>query len=189
MPDTTPYTLIPRTIPRAPRPLFLPPRPGTGPPRPWIARLARFALTGGLAGLCQLSLLTALTGRGWPPDLANVTAFLVAAQLNFLLSSIFTWCDRLATRVSGGALRRRWLAFHGAIASMAVVNMVVYSTARHVMPVLIASALGIAAAALGNFVLGDCLVFRPRSLAMSASHHTASIHQHRAHRRRKEVNP
>jgi putative flippase GtrA len=125
-------------------------------------RPARFALTGGLAGLGQLALLTLFTRWGWAPDLANATAFLLAAQLNFLLSSTFTWRDRLAGQSGPRVLWRRWLAFHGAIAGMAVVNMLVYTAARHALPVLAASALGIAAAAAGNFLLGDRLVFRPR---------------------------
>src|SRR5690242_12470921 len=72
-------------------------------------RPARFALTGGLAGLCQLALLSALTRRGWAPDVANVVAFLLAAQLNFVLSATFTWRDRLARAASWRAVRRRWL--------------------------------------------------------------------------------
>jgi putative flippase GtrA len=129
---------------------------------PHAGRPARFALTGGLAGLGQLALLTLFTRWGWSPDPANATAFVLAAQLNFLLSSSFTWRDRLAGRAGPRALWRRWLAFHGAIAGMAVVNMLVYAAARHALPVLAASALGIAVAAVGNFLLGDRLVFRPR---------------------------
>jgi putative flippase GtrA len=122
------------------------------------ARPVRFAITGGLAGLMQLALLKLLTDHGWPALVANGVAFLLAAQLNFVLSSLFTWRDRQA----GRSLGRRWLAFHGAIASMAVVNLVVFAAARLVLPDLAASAAGICAAAAGNFFIGDRLVFRPR---------------------------
>lgn len=120
------------------------------------ARPVRFAITGGLAGLVQLALLKLLTDHGWQALVANAVAFLLAAQLNFALSSLFTWRDR-RTRQSLG---RRWLAFHGSIAGMAVVNLAVFSAARLVLPVLAASAAGICAAAIGNFFIGDRLVFR-----------------------------
>jgi putative flippase GtrA len=112
------------------------------------ARPLRFALTGGLAGLLQLSLLTLLTGRGWPAALANAVAFLLAAQVNFAVSSLFTWRDRRPA-----PLWRRWLAFHGAIAAMALVNQSVFLAARTALPALVAAATGIAVAAVGNYLL------------------------------------
>jgi putative flippase GtrA len=122
------------------------------------ARPLRFAMTGGLAGLTQLVLLKLFTDQGMHALPANLTAFLLAAQVNFALSSIFTWRDRGA----GQALWRRWLIFHGSIAGMAVVNMAVFAVARTQMPDLAASVTGICAAAVGNFFIGDRLVFRPR---------------------------
>jgi putative flippase GtrA len=119
-------------------------------------RPLRFALTGGLAGLFQLALLALLMGRGWPELPANVIAFLLAAQVNFALSSLFTWRDRQAT----APVWRRWLMFHASIAAMAVVNQLVFLAARAVLPTLVAAAVGIAVAAVGNFLLGDRLVFR-----------------------------
>ena len=95
-------------------------------------------------------------GRGWPAALANAVAFLLAAQVNFALSSLFTWRDRRRM----APLWRRWLAFHGAIAAMALVNQSVFLAARTVLPVLAAAAAGIAVAAVGNYLLGDRLVFR-----------------------------
>jgi putative flippase GtrA len=123
-----------------------------------VARPLRFALTGGLAGLLQLGLLALLTGRRWPAAPANAVAFLLAAQVNFALSSLFTWRDRRRT----ASLWRRWLAFHGAIAAMALVNQGVFLAMRTVLPALAAAAAGIAVAALGNYLLGDRLVFRAR---------------------------
>ena len=120
------------------------------------ARPLRFALTGGIAGLVQLTLLALLTRHGWPTLPANCLAFLLAAQLNFALSSAFTWRDRVAGRSVG----RLWLGFHASIAGMAVVNMLVFAAARAVVPTLAASLLGIGVAAVGNFVVGDRLVFR-----------------------------
>lgn len=125
-------------------------------PFPVAARPLRFALTGGLAGLVQLGLLAALADHGWRPWIANLAAFLLAAQLNFALSTLYTWRDRRGTDV----LWRRWLLFHGSISGMAVLNIAVYTVARTVLPYLLASAAGIAVAAVGNFLLGDRLVFR-----------------------------
>ena len=141
-----------------------------GPPGRRLARLLlsetarplRFGLTGGSAGLSQLALLALLIDHGWHGIPANIVAFFAAAQLNFLLSTLFTWHDR---RLSG-SLRRRWLAFHTAIAGMAVLNMLVFIAVRSMLPDLTASAAGILAAALGNFLIGDRLVFRThRSVA------------------------
>lgn len=120
------------------------------------ARPLRFALTGCIAGGVQLALLALLTRGGWPELPANSVAFLLAAQVNFALSKTFTWRDRRDTR----ALGRRWLAFHGSIAGMAGINMAVFMLARAIAPTLLASATGIGVAALGNFFIGDRLVFR-----------------------------
>jgi putative flippase GtrA len=120
------------------------------------ARPLRFALTGGLAGLVQLTLLALLTRHGWPSLTANLVAFLLAAQVNFAVSMTFTWRDRR----HGQRIWRRWLLFHGAIAGMAALNMLIFALARMAMPDLAASALGILAGAVGNFLAGDRLVFR-----------------------------
>jgi putative flippase GtrA len=123
------------------------------------ARLVRFAVTGSLAALAQLTLLTLFTSRGWHAISANAAAFLLAAQLNFILSSVCTWADRR----TGQGIGRRWLLFHGSIAGMAVVNMAVFAAMRLAAPDLAASAAGICVAAIGNFFIGDRLVFRART--------------------------
>ncbi len=126
-----------------------------------VARPLRFVLTGGVAGVTQLALLALLTRHGWPELAANGVAFLLAAQVNFALSVTFTWRGRC----DGRSLGRRWLAFHGAIAGMAVVNMLIFAASRTIAPTLVASLLGIGVAAVGNFVIGDRLVFRTHAQA------------------------
>src|SRR5689334_103210 len=81
-----------------------------------------------------------LSGRGWPAAPANAVAFLLAAQVNFALSATFTWRDRQGA----SPLWRRWLVFHGSIATMAVVNQLVFLAARTALPALAAAAAGIA---------------------------------------------
>lgn len=119
-------------------------------------RLLRFAGSGLAAGLVQLGLLALLLRAGWPDLAANVVAFVLGAQINFTLSSLFTWRDRR----DGRPLWRHWLVYHGAILSMALLNMAVFALSRTLLPALAASATGIAAAACGNFIMGDRLVFR-----------------------------
>jgi putative flippase GtrA len=121
-----------------------------------VARPLRFIITGGLAGLVQLGLLALLTHHGWDAFLANSLALLVAAQLNFALSAVFTWGDRFQLT----SVPRRWLLFQGSIAGTALLNMLIFTAAHTVFPVLVASALGIAVAGLGNFVINDRVVFR-----------------------------
>lgn len=121
-------------------------------------RVLRFAAVGGLGAALQIALLALLIGHGWDALLANVIAFLVSAQVNFALSATITWRDR----ARGAPLWRRWALFHGSIAGTAALNQVVFILARLALPALLASAAGTAAAAIGNYLLGDRLVFRPQ---------------------------
>ena len=50
------------------------------------ARPLRFVFTGGLCGLIQLVLFAFLVHNGWLPLIANTVAFLLSAQVNFVLS-------------------------------------------------------------------------------------------------------
>ena len=94
--------------------------------------------------------------------MANVMAFLLAAQVNFLLSSLFTWHDRrVKSEVSRlKAIFIRWLSFHGSIAGTALLNELVFIIASAIVPTLLASVLGICSAALINFFVFNRLVFR-----------------------------
>jgi putative flippase GtrA len=120
------------------------------------ARPLRFVGTGGVAASVQLALLAAMTSSGWDDLLADGLAFLLAAQVNFILSMAFTWRDRRGS----GPLHRRWLLYHGSIATMALLNMLVFVLMRSLLSTLIAAVLGIAAAGIGNYLASDRLVFR-----------------------------
>jgi putative flippase GtrA len=125
------------------------------------ARPLRFVFTGGLCGLIQLVLFTLLERGGWlslSPLISNSVAFLLSAQVNFLLSVKLTWGDRQPERRSG--LLARWLTFHGSILGTALLNQLVFLLAHLFLPNLVAVVLGIAVAALANFVLLDRQVFR-----------------------------
>lgn len=125
-------------------------------------RAVRFALTGLLCAVTQLVLLSTFTHRGMAALPANVAAFVLAAHLNFLLSSTFTWRDR-----RGGSMATRWAAFLAAISGTALLNLTVFEAGRVLLPVTAAAAAGIVVAATLNFLLGDRAIFRPPSEAVT----------------------
>jgi putative flippase GtrA len=125
------------------------------------ARLARFALVGGACGLLQLVILIVLKLVGVAAIPANVAAYLLSAQVNFLRSNGFIWHDRWSSGCSGQVLLRRWTAFHASIAGTFVLSQASFILARLVTPDVVASALGIGIAAVANFLVQDRLTFRP----------------------------
>jgi putative flippase GtrA len=129
------------------------------------ARPLRFACTGGLAALVQLGMLDVLTDWRWTPILANAVALLLATQLNFALSYVFTWGDRRPRTGRPVTVLGRWATYQGSVAGTALLNMGVFVVARADLHTLAASALGTAVAAAANFVAGDRLVFRAPGVA------------------------
>ncbi|MBV9705890.1 MAG: GtrA family protein [Chloroflexi bacterium] len=123
------------------------------------ARPLRFICIGAIVALIQLSMLDLLIYQRWNPVLANIMAFVLAAQVNFLLSTLFTWRDRRLERARIKAFFMRWAAFHVSISGTAVLNFTVFLAARTIVPTLIASALGIMLAAVLNFAVLDRFVF------------------------------
>ncbi|MCC7369512.1 MAG: glycosyltransferase family 39 protein [Chloroflexi bacterium] len=122
-------------------------------------RLLRFAMTGGVAALTQLLLLELFAARGMPSLAANALAFLLAAQVNFWLSQLFTWRDR-GDDLTAASVATRLARFHGGILGTAFLNMAVFAMTVTVLPQGLAAILGILAGAAGNYVLGDRFVFR-----------------------------
>jgi putative flippase GtrA len=118
-------------------------------------RLARFAVTGAFAGVVQLALLAAFLDVHIEASLGDVLAFFAAAQVNFVLSQRFTWRDRPAGR-RGPA---RWFRFMALVSLSALLNLGVFTAAILFGPPLVAAALGIAAAAIVNFIVADRAVF------------------------------
>lgn len=120
------------------------------------ARLLRFVCVGVGVTVAQLGLLLALAPLALAPLVANILALLLAAQLNFALSSAFTWGDRPS---HGWRFARRWLRFMASIAGTLLVNLAIFAVARLLLPTLLASALGSGLTGSLNFVLGDRFVF------------------------------
>jgi len=126
------------------------------------ARPIRFIITGGTSACIQLGILHILVQYNVNPDLANATAFLLSAQFNFLLSSLFTWRDRQPLEQGKRTLLQRWVTFHGSIVGTAILNTLVFALARQFMPTLLASASGILVAAFANFFMMNSLIFRAK---------------------------
>lgn len=133
-------------------------------------RKLRFLLVGGLCFALQLSVLQAMTGVGLSPPLANGIGFALSAQLNFLLSSAFTWSDRprataRGRRLSSRALNLnggRWVSYNGTAAVALVVNTAVFTVAHLVVGPLPAALAGVAAGTVVTYLICDRLVFAPR---------------------------
>ncbi|HEX3723655.1 MAG TPA: GtrA family protein [Nitrolancea sp.] len=132
------------------------------------ARLGRFAVTGAIAAGVQLGVLHVLTADHWNALLANGIGMAAAAQVNFTLSSIFTWRDRWERE----GLIKRWSMYQLTILISAIVNMLVFIVARLVVEQTLAAVIGILAAATLNFAAGDRLIFRLKRVVASLEHET-----------------
>lgn len=130
------------------------------------ARLGRFAVTGVIAAAVQLGVLHVLTADDWNALLANGLGMAAAAQVNFTLSSIFTWRDRWERE----GLTKRWSMYQLTILISAIVNMLVFIVARLVVEQTFAAIIGILAAATLNFAAGDRLIFRLKRVVASLEH-------------------
>ena len=127
------------------------------------ARVRRFALVGITCGLVQLGLLQVIVQGNVHENLANLAAFALSVQVNFTLSQLYTWRDRRMSTRGPPELVRRLFVFNGAAATTGVVNQGIFGLANLLIWYLPAAALGIAVAAVTNFLLNDRLVFRPLS--------------------------
>jgi putative flippase GtrA len=119
-----------------------------GAPMTLTPRILRFAAVGITCYLIQLGLVHLLHGvmSLYPAD---VLAFLVSAQVNFMLSQLFTWGDRQDAE----SLLLRFIKFNAnAIVSATIVNATVFW-------LLVQTSLWIWAAMLLANVLSACWTF------------------------------
>ena len=100
-------------------------------------------------------------------EAANLTAFLLVTQVNFVVSYWWTWSSR---RIAGAetvrSVLRRALAFNGTAAVGFGANAVVFSLAYRVIGTtpMVSAVVATAASAVTNFLLSSLVVFRRRSL-------------------------
>ncbi|WP_112138441.1 GtrA family protein [Glycomyces dulcitolivorans] len=143
--------------------------------RPQLMRLARFSGVGLTCFAIQAGILLALKGSGAPGPIANAVGFLASAQVNFLLSTYFTWADRRAPSVPWP---RRWVSFQATVAVSLACNTGVYALVSGFLPPVAAAAAGVCAGALLTYLASDHLVFRRRK-AEQTDHFGDSIDDHR----------
>lgn len=123
--------------------------------------LLRFAVVGSAMSALHLVVFHLLLGRT-VAELANLVAFLVVTQVNFVVSDRWTWASR---RVHGRAVRvqvARLLAFNATAASGFALNALAFSAAYRLLglPATPSALVGIVAGAGATFLLSSRLVFR-----------------------------
>lgn len=122
-----------------------------------IHRLIRFALVGVTCFLVQLGLLYLLESV-LHLFIADALAFLMSAQLNFVLSQVFTWRDRRNTE----RLLMRWVKFNAsALLSVTAVNVTVFWLLVEAgMPIWAAMFVANVASTVWTFLMNHFVVFK-----------------------------
>ncbi len=123
-------------------------------------RIAIFAAVGLTCFATQLVMLTILARLGTYRPVANAIGFALSAQLNFLLSSRFTWGDRPAAGRRGTGAR--WLAYNGTAGLSLGVNTAVFILAYRAVGTGIAAAIGVVAGTCVVYLICNFLVFRAK---------------------------
>jgi putative flippase GtrA len=120
-------------------------------------RIIRFAMVGALCYLIQLGLMDALK-HSMHLYYADLIAFLASAQLNFVLSQVFTWADRQHTE----SLVMRWAKFNAsALISVSVVNaLVCWLLVEAGLPIWLAMLVANVASTVWTFLLNHFVVFK-----------------------------
>lgn len=149
--------------------------------RPLILRLARFSAVGLTCFAIQAGILLALRGAGSPDTLANAIGFLASAQVNFLLSTYFTWSDRRLPSAEPRPAALRWASFQATVALALACNTGVFALASQFTGPVAAAAVGVGVGALLTFLASNFLVFRRRrpDTAQHTEHIGESLDDHR----------
>ena len=125
------------------------------------AATARFAVVGLAMTVLHLAVFRLLLPTS-VPEVANVAAFLVATQVNFLLSYFWTWSARRPVdHETVGSVLRRAVLFNGSAALGFGVNAAVFSTALRVVGVtpLQSAVVATGTSAAATFLLSSRVVF------------------------------
>ena len=127
---------------------------------PAVRRIAVFAAVGGICFIVQLILLAAIVRLGASRPVANAAGFAVSAQLNFALSTRFTWRDRQAAgRRDTGA---RWLAYNVMALLSLGCNSLVFTASYQAIGTTAAALLGVLTGTAVVYLTCNFLVFRAR---------------------------
>ncbi|GAA2613927.1 GtrA family protein [Paractinoplanes durhamensis] len=125
-----------------------------------------------MGGFCfgvQYAVMMALAGAGVDLSLANAAGFALSAQVNFLLSAVFTW---------GGAVGLSWLrwASYNSTALLGLaMNTAVFSVVHRTFGSFLGTLAGVGAGAVFTYLVGNFLIFRQARRAPIASTAEAEI--------------
>lgn len=128
----------------------------------------RFGVVGLAMSALHLVVFHLVAGR-LVAELANLVAFLVVTQVNFVVSDRFTWASR---RTVGRPLRERALrvlAFNGTAASGFALNALAFSAAYRLLGAgeTTSAVVGVLAGAGATFLLSSRFVFRRATVALA----------------------
>lgn len=115
----------------------------------------RFCIVGIINTLIDFGLFAALLyGAGWGPLAAHIPAFCAAVANSFIMNKVWTFGDKNAAT---GAQFGRFAA----VAGMGLlISSAIVAGGSHVMPVLAAKGLAIAATLMWNYAGSSLFVFR-----------------------------
>jgi putative flippase GtrA len=123
-------------------------------------RVVKFIAVGGACAVVQLSVLHGLVSADVEEHLANLIAFIISMELNFVLHQFVTWRDRWSPSLHPAKLLGRLLLFNASASTTGVINQGVFAIFNLFIWYLPAAAIGIGVAAFTNFLLNDRLIFR-----------------------------
>lgn len=95
-------------------------------------------------------------------ELANLVAFVVVTQVNFLVSDRWTWASRRVRSRSSRQQALRLLAFYGTAASGFLLNALAFSVSYRLLDLgaTPSAVVGVGTGAGATFLLGSRFVFR-----------------------------
>lgn len=130
------------------------------------APVLRFGVVGVAMSALHLVVFHLVAGR-LVAELANLVAFLVVTQVNFVVSDRFTWASRRVATLSTRELALRVLAFNGTAASGFALNALAFSAAYRLLGAgdTASAVVGVLAGAGATFLLSSRLVFRRAAVA------------------------
>ncbi len=131
--------------------------------RPLLLRWLKFNAVGGVGILVQLGALALFkSGLKWPLDYATAAAVEIAVLHNFFWHERWTWGDRRGRGQDSLARLVRFNLTTGLLSILANVFFTRLLVGNFRVPYLAANLMAIAITSIGNFLVSEYVVFRPR---------------------------
>ncbi|MEU4238046.1 GtrA family protein [Actinoplanes sp. NPDC026619] len=134
--------------------------------------VVRFALVGAFCFGMQYAVMTVLARIGVDLSLSNAAGFFLSAQVNFVLSSVFTWGggEGPGSGLSWGGLSwLRWASYNSTALLGLAVNTVVFSAVHRPLGVPLGTLAGGGASAVFTYLVCNFLVFRQRRAPLAST--------------------